>query len=199
MFAILIAVLVFRRRDWASEPPKGQTPSARGLGRLRESGGTGSPRPLRRSALPVVVIALGILYPFYVGFSRAFPGIGIAVVILVFTMMAFGLNVVVVLRGAVEFGYVAFYAAARTSLRGARRCISRTSRFTSDPSASTAMPREYIVWLILIIAGLFTTAVGILIGLPTLRLRGDYLAIVTLGFGEIIPQFVRNADEEAIG
>ena len=43
-------------------------------------------------------------------------------------------------------------------------------------------------------AGLFTMIVGILIGLPTLRLRGDYLAIVTLGFGEIIPQVVRNGD-----
>jgi branched-chain amino acid transport system permease protein len=50
------------------------------------------------------------------------------------------------------------------------------------------------IWLVLILAGLFTMAVGILIGLPTLRLRGDYLAIVTLGFGEIIPQFVRNGD-----
>ena len=50
------------------------------------------------------------------------------------------------------------------------------------------------MWLVLILAGVFTTIVGILIGLPTLRLRGDYLAIVTLGFGEIVPQFVRNAD-----
>jgi branched-chain amino acid transport system permease protein len=50
------------------------------------------------------------------------------------------------------------------------------------------------MWLVLIIAGCFTGLVGIAIGLPTLRLRGDYLAIVTLGFGEIIPQFVRNAD-----
>ncbi len=50
------------------------------------------------------------------------------------------------------------------------------------------------MWLVLIVAGVFTTVVGILIGLPTLRLRGDYLAIVTLGFGEIVPQFVRNAD-----
>ena len=50
------------------------------------------------------------------------------------------------------------------------------------------------MWLVLILAGVFTTIVGILIGLPTLRLRGDYLAIVTLGFGEIVPQFVRNGD-----
>ena len=50
------------------------------------------------------------------------------------------------------------------------------------------------MWLVLVVAGVFTAAVGIVIGLPTLRLRGDYLAIVTLGFGEIVPQFVRNAD-----
>jgi branched-chain amino acid transport system permease protein len=50
------------------------------------------------------------------------------------------------------------------------------------------------MWLVLLIAGVFTTVVGIAIGLPTLRLRGDYLAIVTLGFGEIVPVFVRNAD-----
>ncbi len=50
------------------------------------------------------------------------------------------------------------------------------------------------IFLVLLIAGSFTALVGIIIGLPTLRLRGDYLAIVTLGFGEIVPQFVRNAD-----
>ena len=51
------------------------------------------------------------------------------------------------------------------------------------------------MWVVLLIAGCITAIAGILIGLPTLRLRGDYLAIVTLGFGEIIPQFVRNADD----
>ena len=50
------------------------------------------------------------------------------------------------------------------------------------------------MWLVLILAGLLTMLAGIIIGLPTLRLRGDYLAIVTLGFGEIIPQVVRNGD-----
>jgi branched-chain amino acid transport system permease protein len=50
------------------------------------------------------------------------------------------------------------------------------------------------MWLVLPLAGVLTMLAGIAIGLPTLRLRGDYLAIVTLGFGEIIPQFVRNGD-----
>ncbi len=50
------------------------------------------------------------------------------------------------------------------------------------------------IWLILPIAGVIAALIGILIGLPTLRLRGDYLAIVTLGFGEILPQIARNGD-----
>ena len=49
-------------------------------------------------------------------------------------------------------------------------------------------------WLVILIAAIFAALLGVLIGIPTLRLRGDYLAIVTLGFGEIIPQFVRNGD-----
>src|SRR5206468_725319 len=53
---------------------------------------------------------------------------------------------------------------------------------------------HFSIWLILPMAGIATAVVGILIGLPTLRLRGDYLAIVTLGFGEIMPQVARNGD-----
>jgi branched-chain amino acid transport system permease protein len=49
-------------------------------------------------------------------------------------------------------------------------------------------------WLVILAAAAFSAVLGVLIGIPTLRLRGDYLAIVTLGFGEIIPQFVRNGD-----
>ena len=50
------------------------------------------------------------------------------------------------------------------------------------------------IFLVILIAGIITAFFGIVIGLPTLRLRGDYLAIVTLGFGEILPQIARNGD-----
>ena len=53
------------------------------------------------------------------------------------------------------------------------------------------------VWPLLLLAGVITAIFGILIGLPTLRLRGDYLAIVTLGFGEILPQIARNGDNSS--
>ena len=53
---------------------------------------------------------------------------------------------------------------------------------------------HFSIWLVLPMAGIATAIIGVLIGLPTLRLRGDYLAIVTLGFGEIMPQIARNGD-----
>jgi branched-chain amino acid transport system permease protein len=59
---------------------------------------------------------------------------------------------------------------------------------------STTPGIHVTIWLILLVAGILTALSGIIIGLPTLRLRGDYLAIVTLGFGEILPQVARNGD-----
>jgi branched-chain amino acid transport system permease protein len=160
------------------------------------------PEPVRRWALPVVAIALGILYPFYVGIlPSVFPGVGIAVVMLVFVMMALGLNIVVGYAGLLDLGYVAFYAAGAyiAAWLASLHFEDISFHFGSVGVDGDAPGIHISVWLVLIIAGLFTLMVGVLIGLPTLRLRGDYLAIVTLGFGEIIPQFVRNADEAGIG
>ncbi len=148
------------------------------------------------------VIAAGLVYPLVVDTLQELPLIGdfvpstgSMVVMLIFTMMALGLNVVVGYAGLLDLGYVAFYAAGAyvagwfASLHFADISVHISSAVSGD------LPGIHIsMWLVLIAAGFFTAAVGIVIGLPTLRLRGDYLAIVTLGFGEIVPQFVRNAD-----
>jgi branched-chain amino acid transport system permease protein len=156
----------------------------------------------------LVVIALALLYPFYIGsidglpfFGDFVPSLNSMVVILVFTMMAVGLNIVVGYAGLLDLGYVAFYAAgAYTAGWFASLQFEQVSfHFGSVGIRNDAAGIHVSIWLVLLMAGIFTTVVGILIGLPTLRLRGDYLAIVTLGFGEIIPQFVRNADEQGIG
>jgi branched-chain amino acid transport system permease protein len=126
-----------------------------------------------------------------------FPPLHDTVTILVFVMMGVGLNIVVGYAGLLDLGYVAFYAI------GAYTCGWLASgqfqqvklNFGDVGVASNARGIHISVWLVLLIAALVTAVGGILIGLPTLRLRGDYLAIVTLGFGEIIPQFVRNADD----
>ena len=157
--------------------------------------------------LAAALIVLAFVYPFIVESLRELPLIGdfvpqtrSMVVMLIVTMMALGLNIVVGYAGLLDLGYVAFYAAGAyvaawfASLQFDQVTLHFWSTVPGDlPGIHLSM------WVVLAIAGAFTMLVGILIGLPTLRLRGDYLAIVTLGFGEIIPQVVRNADEEGIG
>jgi branched-chain amino acid transport system permease protein len=157
----------------------------------------------RGSAFAAVVAALAFLFPYYretlsdlPAIGDFIPGLDGMVVMVVFTIMAVGLNVVVGYAGLLDLGYVAFYAAgAYTAAWFASVQFSEVTFHFGSVGVNPEQPGIHIsIWLILLIAGLFTTVVGIAIGLPTLRLRGDYLAIVTLGFGEIIPQFVRNGD-----
>jgi branched-chain amino acid transport system permease protein len=148
------------------------------------------------------MIALGLSYPLIVEYLKDIPLIGdfvpgtsSMVVMMIFTMMALGLNVVVGYAGLLDLGYVAFYAAGAYVAGWLASLHFEDITFHIGSAVDGDLPGiHFNMWLVLIAAGFFTTVVGIVIGLPTLRLRGDYLAIVTLGFGEIVPQFVRNAD-----
>jgi branched-chain amino acid transport system permease protein len=161
------------------------------------------PHGLRGAVPAIVVIALAIAYPYYVSslptdvpVILAFPDVGAAVTIVVFVIMAVGLNIVVGYAGLLDLGYVAFYAIGAYTAGWLASGQFQQVRFHFG-SVGISHDQNGIhisVWLVLLCAALLTAIGGIVIGLPTLRLRGDYLAIVTLGFGEIIPQFVRNAD-----
>ena len=161
--------------------------------------------PQRGRSLGVAVVLLGLLalYPLYVEslptgvpVIREFPSVNSMVTVILFTMMAVGLNIVVGYAGLLDLGYVAFYAVgAYTAGWLASGQFQQVNFHLGSVGISRDTAGIHIsIWLVILIAGLVTMVAGILIGLPTLRLRGDYLAIVTLGFGEIIPQFVRNAD-----
>jgi len=161
------------------------------------------PPIIRSNAVLLIVVTLAVTYPFYVDslptnipVIESFPGLHDTVTILVFVMMAVGLNVVVGYAGLLDLGYVAFYAiGAYTAGWLASGQFTQIHFHFGAIGVGSNEPGIHIsVWMVLLIAGIVTAVGGILIGLPTLRLRGDYLAIVTLGFGEIIPQFVRNAD-----
>ncbi|MBD0348119.1 MAG: branched-chain amino acid ABC transporter permease [Thermoleophilia bacterium] len=161
---------------------------------------------LRSRAFLLVAIGLLLFYPSYVDSAQDlelmgefFPSLNSMVIMIVFTMMAVGLNIVVGYAGLLDLGYVAFYAAgAYTAAWFASLQFEQVTFHFGAVGVSEDLPGIHIsIWLVLLLAALFTTVVGIMIGLPTLRLRGDYLAIVTLGFGEIIPQFVRNGDSIA--
>ncbi|MEO6350146.1 MAG: ABC transporter ATP-binding protein [Candidatus Limnocylindrales bacterium] len=102
----------------------------------------------------------------------------------IFVLLAIGLNIVVGLAGLLDLGYAAFFAI------GAYTYAFGASGFTDVHVA---------FWPMLLVGALVAAVFGLLLGAPTLRLRGDYLAIVTLGFGEIVPIVFKNADERGIG
>ena len=148
------------------------------------------------------VILLGLIYPFIEESLSTLPLIGDfmpttvpVVVMIAFTMMAVGLNIVVGYCGLLDLGYVAFYAVgAYTAGWLASQHFEQVTFHFGSSVDNDLVGIHVTMWVVLIIAGLLTMLAGILIGLPTLRLRGDYLAIVTLGFGEIVPVVVRNGD-----
>jgi branched-chain amino acid transport system permease protein len=160
------------------------------------------PHAWRRLVVPATVLAVVIAYPYYVDhlftvpLFGAFPSVRTGVVMLVYVMMALGLNVVVGYAGLLDLGYVAFYAiGAYTVAWFASQQFSHHHVLFGAVGVGSSVPGFHIsVWVLLILAGILTSVGGIIIGLPTLRLRGDYLAIVTLGFGEILPQIARNGD-----
>jgi branched-chain amino acid transport system permease protein len=155
------------------------------------------PNVVRHYAFPTLLVILAFLYPSYVeSLPGAFPSVQTSVIMIVFTMMAIGLNIVVGYAGLLDLGYVAFYAVgAYTAAWFASLQFEQVTFHFGSTGINPEFPGIHLsIWIVLAIAGILTATAGILIGLPTLRLRGDYLAIVTLGFGEIIPQFVRNAD-----
>jgi branched-chain amino acid transport system permease protein len=119
---------------------------------------------------------------------------------LIWVIMALGLNIVVGYAGLLDLGYVAFWAIG-TYVAGwlmTTFAFDKNIRFhLGSPTAlNHAVGIHISYWLVLPIAGAFCALWGVIIGGPTLRLRSDYLAIVTLGFGEIIPQFFQNGDKE---
>jgi branched-chain amino acid transport system permease protein len=111
---------------------------------------------------------------------------------LLYMMLALGLNIVVGYAGLLDLGYVAFYAVG-AYLFGLLASPHLTETF--DWFKNTFQHGLHAsVWLVIPLGALVAGTFGVLLGAPTLRLRGDYLAIVTLGFGEIIRVFLNNLD-----
>ncbi len=119
---------------------------------------------------------------------------------LAYIVMALGLNIIVGFAGLLDLGYVAFFAiGAYTMGWFASGFYAEADIHVFVGEFASSIPGIHVNFLIvLVIAAAFTTLAGIIIGLPTLRLRGDYIAIVTLAFGEIIHRIAINGDEVQI-
>jgi branched-chain amino acid transport system permease protein len=114
-------------------------------------------------------------------------------------LFALGLNVVVGFAGLLDLGYVAFWAigAYTAAILSGASAYSRAIRTT--PGIIERPQWQAWMWLIFLVALGVAVLAGIILGSPTLRLRGDYLAIVTLGFGEIIRSAANNLDSITLG
>jgi branched-chain amino acid transport system permease protein len=130
-----------------------------------------------RTALYVLIATALVAAPFLIDATLGRTWVRIVDVALLFIMLALGLNIVVGYAGLLDLGYIAFFAVGAYAY------------------ALLASPQFDIHWsfaALLPLGALAAAFFGVLLGAPTLRLRGDYLAIVTLGFGEIIRIFLNN-------
>lgn len=145
--------------------------------------------------LGLIVLVLAVLFPQFVGNNGALTGlifrpnealVLIASSVGIYVILALGLNIVVGYAGLLDLGYVAFYAL------GAYFVAALTNGFLDGTNGKPHTTPVLNWWLLLPIGAIVASLFGALLGAPTLRLRGDYLAIVTLGFGEIVPIFFNN-------
>src|SRR5688572_20530065 len=156
----------------------------------------------RDLAIAVVLIGGAAVLPLF--FTVGHPFVDDAVTALAYVVMALGLNIVVGFAGLLDLGYVAFFAIGAYTIGWlasgfADKVNDGQGIHVGVSSFLEALPGIHLNFLLVVVAAIITTAVaGALIGLPTLRLRGDYIAIVTLAFGEIIRVFALNGNEIVI-
>jgi branched-chain amino acid transport system permease protein len=161
------------------------------------------PRRVGRFELSTIIaaagIALAILLPFFYDSGSAF--IEDTTTAMAYVVMALGLNIVVGFAGLLDLGYVAFFAlGAYTMGWFGSSFFSGADIHIGVAEFLQAQPGIHLNWLLILpIAALIAAFFGALLGFPTLRLRGDYIAIVTLAFGEIIGRVAVNSDEGVFG
>lgn len=170
-------------------PPRGALRQAQG------ERGRGGGRPFRipnspfgrstadtlRNAFLTTFILVLVTYP---ALDQAFhlQAMGSMNPILLYTILALGLNIVVGFAGLLDLGYAAFFAIG-----------GYTAAFLTSPSSPLPFRTDF--WVALALSWVVAALFGVILGAPTLRLRGDYLAIVTLAFGEIVPRAFLNLEQ----
>jgi branched-chain amino acid transport system permease protein len=136
-----------------------------------------SPTALLRFAVGLLIV---LAYPL-VDRALGWGTLGAMLPILIYVMLALGLNIVVGYAGLLDLGYAAFFAIG-----------AYTTAFLTSPQSVLPFRTDY--WVAFVASFFVASVFGVILGVPTLRLRGDYLAIVTLAFGEIVPRVFLNLE-----
>ena len=138
--------------------------------------------------LPAVLLVAALLgYPFVDRWLQA-QTVHAVTDAMIYVLLALGLNIVVGYAGMLDLGYAAFFAIGAYTM----------GLLNSPVLGSPLYGYPWSFWVIIWIAAAVSALLGVVIGAPTLRVRGDYLAIITLGFGEIIPVAIRNLGDVTI-
>jgi branched-chain amino acid transport system permease protein len=140
------------------------------------------PEQLRTVLTAALVVAALLIYPF----ADQALGLGTLYAVsdaMIYVLLALGLNIVIGYAGLLDLGYAAFFA---------------IGAYTMGIFNSPLMGFEWGFWKVIWLSAVVSAAFGVMIGAPTLRVRGDYLAIITLAFGEIIPVAIRNLGDITI-
>jgi len=145
--------------------------TAQYMGRLQ-----GQPERQRRRGLLVFLIVSLLVFPIFEQITNM-QWMAAVITVLIYILLALGLNVVVGYAGLLDLGYAAFFA---------------IGAYTTALLNSPQIDIQWNFWLVIWVAAAVAAMAGLVLGAPTLPLRGDYLAIVTLGFGEIVPVVFKN-------
>src|SRR5215510_3224575 len=137
---------------------------------------------LPRGLGPVALVIALVVYPF-IDHSLGLHTVHAVSDGMIYMLLALGLNIVVGYAGLLDLGYAAFFA---------------IGAYAMGLLGSPLYGHAWSFWLCIWLAAAVSAMLGVVIGAPTLRVRGDYLAIITLGFGEIIPVAIRNLGDITI-
>lgn len=140
-----------------------------------------SHKPIRLTAIGVLLLAM-VVYPLALGMYHT----NIMITALIYVILALGLNIVVGLGGLLNLGYAAFFAVGAYT-------YGLLWKYVGPMFTAAAINTGWLFWIALPLAGILAVIFGILLSLPVLRLRGDYLAIITLAFGEIVRMVLQNS------
>ncbi len=161
---------------------KGQTDSGLGATKARLNGYFANPVVRRGSIL--VLMAFAVAYPFLFGMYHT----NVMITAFIYVILGLGLNIVVGLGGLLNLGYAAFFGVGAYT-------YGLMWKYVGPSFVQAGINTGWLFWISLPLAGIVATLFGVLLSLPVLRLRGDYLAIITLAFGEIFRMVMQNSSD----
>ncbi|HKL87316.1 MAG TPA: branched-chain amino acid ABC transporter permease [Treponemataceae bacterium] len=140
-------------------------------------------KPVKTGSILAILLFI-IVYPHLFGMYHT----NIMITALIYVILALGLNIHVGLGGLLNLGYAAFFAVGAYT-------YGLLWKYVGPVFLSSGINPGWLFWIALPLAGILATLFGIILSLPVLRLKGDYLAIITLAFGEIVRMFLQNSGD----